>query len=67
MPPILSPAQMRLFTEANAGPVSRIVDILADDPEKLAEFRTAFGQLVAEYFDDNVLRQDFMMSRAVKI
>ena len=36
------------------------------DPPRLAGFRSAIEALVAEYFEDNVLRQDFLMSRATK-
>ncbi|MEX2481307.1 MAG: class I SAM-dependent methyltransferase [Gammaproteobacteria bacterium] len=65
--PILSPAHMRLFTERNAGPVAALVEKLADEPERLAAFRAEFEELVQTYFVDNTVRQDFLMSRAIRI
>ncbi|MCZ6665339.1 MAG: class I SAM-dependent methyltransferase [Gammaproteobacteria bacterium] len=65
--PALSPAHVRLFMEANAGPVSRLVESLADDADRLTRFRAEFESLVSNYFDNNALRQDFLMSRARKV
>ena len=65
--PALSPQHARVFMEENAGPVSRLVDSLAGDPARLAQFREEFESLISEYFDNNVVRQDFLMTRAVKI
>lgn len=61
----LSPAHHRLQSERLAGPVKRFVE--AADAEKLALFRGEYEALVAEYFDGNCVRQDFLMSRAVKV
>ncbi len=57
---------MRLFYENNAGPIEALVKSLADTPDRLASFRDEFDALIAEYFRDNVVRQDFLMSRATK-
>ena len=64
--PTLSPAHLRLFMEANIGPMEKLVESLAAEPEKLAAFRAEFEALAAIYFENNTLRQDFLMSRAVK-
>jgi len=64
--PALSPAHVREFTEANAGPVSRLIEMLVDDQKTLVRFRGELQALAAEYFDDNRLRQDFLMTRARK-
>lgn len=64
--PALSPAHMRRFMERNAAPVTRAVQHLAEDPARLAAFRAEFDSLVGLYFHDNVVRQDFLMTRAVK-
>jgi SAM-dependent methyltransferase len=64
--PSLSPAHARAFLEQNAAPVAKIVKALAADPEPLAQFRRALDGLIERYFEDNVVRQDFLMSRAVK-
>jgi hypothetical protein len=41
--------------------------LAATDPARLAEFRREAEALVAEYFEDNVVHQDYLMTRAVKI
>jgi hypothetical protein len=53
--------------EANAGPVSRLVESLANDADRLTRFRAEFESLISNYFDDNAVRQDFLMSRARKV
>ncbi|MGE3599764.1 MAG: class I SAM-dependent methyltransferase [Dehalococcoidia bacterium] len=65
--PILSPAHMRDFAERNAGPVTKLVEKLAAEPVRLATFRAEFEALIAEYFRDNVVYQDYLISRAVKV
>lgn len=63
--PALSPAHHRAQTERFAGPVKRFVEGTKDEA-KLAQFRSEYDALVAEYFQDNVVRQDFLMTRATK-
>lgn len=64
----LSPAHSRQAAERSAGPVVRLVQALeAGDPARLAAFRREFEALVALYHADNVVRQDFLLTRAVKI
>jgi SAM-dependent methyltransferase len=66
--PALSVRHQREMFERTAGPVLKLVEMLsATDPVKLSAFRTECEALAAEYFDDNVLRQDYLMTRAVKI
>lgn len=65
---MLSVQHYRLFMEANVGPVGKLVQMLgSSDPQKLATFRRELDELVTLYFTDNVLRQDFLMTRAVKV
>jgi SAM-dependent methyltransferase len=67
MVPALSPAHVRALGEKSAGPVIRLVQALETaDPAKLAEFRREYDALSQEYFDQNTVRQSFLMSRAVK-
>ena len=61
----LSPAHHRMQTESSGGPVKRFVES-TPDPETLARFRREYEALVAEYFDGNCVRQDYLMSRAIK-
>lgn len=65
--PMLSPVHGRAFMEANIGPVTRIVKALEGDAPKLAAFRREIEELITSYFEDNYMRQDFLLSRAVKI
>ena len=66
--PILSPAHLRLFLEKNIGPLARLTRQLeSSDPPKLARFRQEFDDLTSIYFEDNWVRQDFLMTRAVKL
>lgn len=64
--PTLSPTHMRLFMEANVGPAGKLIESLADQPEKLQAFRAEFEALISIYFENNTLRQDFLMTRAIK-
>lgn len=63
--PSLSPAHHRQQSESFAGPVKRFVE--SADPEKLALFRAEYDALVAEYLEGNCVRQDFLMTRAIKV
>jgi SAM-dependent methyltransferase len=66
--PTLSPQHSRVMMERTAGPVLKLVEMLsATDPEKLEKFRREFEAIVAEYYDDNIVRQDYLMTRANKI
>ena len=66
--PALSAAHFRTNFEKTAGPVIKLVDALsASDPARLSEFRREFEALIAEYFRDNLVRQDYLLTRASKI
>lgn len=65
--PALSPQHFRTLTEKTAGPVIKLVENLAaNDPAKLATFRKEYDALATEYFHDNFMQQDFLMTRAIK-
>jgi SAM-dependent methyltransferase len=65
--PALSVAHNRELVERTAGPIMKLVELLsANDAAKLATFRQEFDALTEEYFDDNLVRQDFLMARATK-
>jgi SAM-dependent methyltransferase len=66
--PALSLGHYRETTERTAGPVLKLVQTLSQsDPAKLAAFRSAYDALAAQYFDRNSVRQDYLMTRAVKV
>jgi SAM-dependent methyltransferase len=65
--PILSVQHLRLFLEANVGPIAGVVRALGgQDPARLEVFRRELEQTLAEYFEDNTLRQDYLLTRAKK-
>jgi SAM-dependent methyltransferase len=64
--PALSPQHYRANMELTAAPVIKLVATLADQPAKLAAFRTELDATVEKWFKHNRVRQGFLMSRAVK-
>lgn len=67
--PYLSVPHVRAFMEQSVGPIMRLVQMLADDPAKLAELRREIDAATSIYFEptENVLRQDYLMTRATKM
>ena len=66
--PSLSPQHNRRHAERTAGPLIKLVESLAaTDPDRLAAFRREFEAIVAEYFEDNTVRQDYLLTRATKV
>lgn len=66
--PALSPQHFRGNAERAAGPLVKLVESLsATDPAKLAELRKEFDAAVAPYHRDNIIRQDYLMTRATKV
>jgi SAM-dependent methyltransferase len=65
--PALSPQHHREMFERTAGPVIKLVELLtATDLAKLADFRREYEALVAQYIDDNIARQDYLLTRGTK-
>jgi SAM-dependent methyltransferase len=66
--PSLSPQHSRSMVERTAGPVIKLVEMLgATDPAKLATFRKEYEAILSEYLEDNLVRQDYLMTRATKV
>jgi len=66
--PALSPSHHRKASEKSSGSMVRLVaELEGKDPARLAQFRKEYDALASEYFEDNLLRQDFLMTRATKI
>src|SRR5229473_5322752 len=60
----LSPSHQRLAAEKSAGAMVRLVAALeGSDPAKLEQFRREYDALAGEYFEDNYLRQDYLITR----
>ena len=65
--PALSLQHNRTATEKTAGPILKLVESLtATDPARLEIYRREFEATVADYFEDNVVRQDYLLTRATK-
>jgi hypothetical protein len=67
MVPALSPQHQRATAE-RIGPLRKLAEMLAaTDPAKLEAFRREYEAIVGDYFDDNVVRQHYVMTRATKV
>lgn len=64
--PALSPRHFRAKMELTAAPFIKAVQVLSDQPERLARFRSEIETIVTGYFADNCVRQTFLMTRALK-
>lgn len=63
----LSVQHFRLFMERNLGPAMKLLQVLdASDPTKGAALRCEIEELAAPYFENNTMRQDYLLTRAVK-
>jgi SAM-dependent methyltransferase len=66
--PALSVQNYRDHIESTAGPMLKLVEMLSvSDPERLAKFRREYDALIAPYFEDNIVRQDYLITRAIKV
>lgn len=66
--PALSVPNYRVYLERAAGPMLKLVEMLSEsDPGRLAQFRREYEALVAPYFEDNIVRQDYLLTRATKM
>ena len=64
--PALSPQHMRNSFENTAAPVVKLVQTLKDDPARLSQFRSELESLVSVFTKHNLLRQQYLMTRATK-
>jgi SAM-dependent methyltransferase len=65
--PALSVAHYRAFMETSIGPIQKLVGRLQGDAAALAAMRAELDALVAPYSGDNVVRQDYLFTRAVAL
>ena len=64
--PALSPQHVRESFEATAAPVVKLGQNLKDEPVRLARFRSELEALIAAYTRGNLVRQQYLMTRATK-
>jgi SAM-dependent methyltransferase len=65
--PALSLQHFRAAQEATIGPLTKLVDSLKNDPDKLARLRAEFDALAVDIFEENTIRMPFLMTRATKV
>ncbi|MEY2493260.1 MAG: hypothetical protein QOH24_2211 [Verrucomicrobiota bacterium] len=66
--PALSVQNYRDHLERTSGAMSKLVkSLLTSDPARLAQFRGEYDALIEPYFEDNVVRQDYLLTRGVKV
>ena len=66
--PSLSVAHHRVATERTAGPIIKLVEMLsASDPKTLETFRREYDAIASEYYDENIVAQDYLITRATKV
>lgn len=65
--PVLSPEHHLAMNQRTAGPVVKLVEMLAaKDPARLETFRTEYLALARDNFADNIIHCDFLLTRAIK-
>ena len=66
--PALSPQHFRANIERSAGPVTKMVQALAaSQPERLEAYRAEFDAIVSLFMRDNLVCQDYLLTRARKL
>ncbi len=65
--PSLSPRHLRLFLEAKTGPFIQTVKALQHDPARLESWRNEMEEMLSEYLHDNVVRHEYLLTRAIKV
>ena len=66
--PALSLKHYVAFLERTVGPMIKLVQSLGQsDPARLAEFRREYEELARPYFENNLLRQGYLLTRATKV
>jgi len=62
--PALSLSHFREFMERSVGPMQKLIETSASDPERLARLRAEFEGLAGPYYAGNVVRQEYLLTRA---
>ena len=65
--PALTPRHLRLFQEAKAGPFIRAIQALQSEPAKLEAWRNEMDEVLGEYHHDNIVRHEYLLTRAIKV
>jgi hypothetical protein len=50
--------------ERSVGPMQKLIEGAAKDPQRLAALRAEFETLAAPYYFGNMIRQEYLLTRA---
>ena len=64
---ILSPQHYRVFMESTGLATGMARTLKRNNPEEFNKFRSDLEALAAQYFRDNLLQQDYLLTRALKV
>lgn len=62
--PALSLSHFREFMERSVGPMQKLIEASAREPERLAALRAEFELLAGPYYHRNMVHQDYLLTRA---
>ena len=62
--PALSLSHYRLSMERTIGPLQKLIERLVSETEKLAALRSEFDAMAEPYYDENIVHQDYVLTRA---
>jgi SAM-dependent methyltransferase len=65
--PALSLQHFRAGQEKTIGPLTKLVALLQNEPDKLKQLRDEYDALAVDIFEDNTIRLPFLMTRATKV
>ncbi|HLY08409.1 MAG TPA: methyltransferase domain-containing protein [Planctomycetota bacterium] len=65
--PTLSPQHFMAWQGARIGRVIQMMALLKKEPAKLDAYVQEYGALVEEYLVDNVVKHEYLLSRAIKV
>ena len=66
MSPGLSIGHLLNMFEKGAGPLSKLVEKLSAKPKVLKSLRDSILEILSMYFENNYLRQDYLLTKAIK-
>jgi SAM-dependent methyltransferase len=64
--PALSPQHYRRGAEETSGPLVKLVQTLQGDATRLATFRAELDSCIGSHLENNMVRQHYLMTRAIK-
>ena len=65
--PALSLPHFREFMERSIGPMQKLMEASAREPETQSRLRAEFEALAAPYYAGNFVRQDYLLTRAMAV